>query len=262
MKRKLKIKRGISQKVQKYFHTIPEYNPLVVTILILLIIIIVCLSVSMYSLYDSLSIRDSQVESLVDRLEQQNESNMESIESQLSEYGDDIDDAVERIDEAEFNMSSQSEDIAAIQKKQEELAATLSPTPAPTKTPATASSGSRRYSVNVRLSQADIRNIAALVYLEAGSQSYKCQKAIASVIINRMKRYNKTASQVIWEPGVFSPANRVKSTRPSDQCVKAVKDVINDGTTLPKNVVAFRNGHYHSFGKQYCCIDGVYFTSM
>lgn len=114
--------------------------------------------------------------------------------------------------------------------------------------------------IGVKVTEKDIRDIAALVYLEAGAQSYKCQKAIASVIFNRMVRYNKTASQVIYENGVFSPASKVSRTTPSGSCMKAVRDVLVNGLTLPKNVLAFRNGHYHSFGKKYCCIDGVYFS--
>lgn len=116
--------------------------------------------------------------------------------------------------------------------------------------------------IGVKVTEKDIRDIAALVYLEAGAQSYKCQKAIASVIFNRMVQYNKTASQVIYENGVFSPASKVSRTTPSGSCMKAVRDVLANGLTLPKNVLAFRNGHYHSFGKKYCCIDGVYFSKV
>lgn len=116
--------------------------------------------------------------------------------------------------------------------------------------------------LNVKVSEKDIRDIAALVYLEAGSQSYRCQKAIASVIFNRMIRYGMTAQQVIHQNGVFSPANRVSSTTPSSSCLMAVREVLEEGTTLPRNVVAFRNGHYHTFGRRYCSIDGVYFTAL
>ena len=114
--------------------------------------------------------------------------------------------------------------------------------------------------IGVKVTEKDIRDIAALVYLEAGAQSYKCQKAIASVIFNRMIKYHKTASQVIYEDGVFSPASKVSRTTPSGSCMKAVKDVLANGLTLPKNVVAFRNRRYHSFGKPYVAIDNVYFS--
>lgn len=126
----------------------------------------------------------------------------------------------------------------------------------PTPTPKSTS----RTKVNVKVSQKDIRNIAALVYLECGSCSDRCKRAVASVVFNRMMRYHKTASQAIYEKGVFSVSGRVSRTKPSQSCLDAVNYVLNHGTTLPLRVTAFRNGHYHSFGKHYCKIDGVYFT--
>ena len=119
---------------------------------------------------------------------------------------------------------------------------------------------SRRSRMNI--SEADIRRIASLVYLECGNSGYRCQQAVASVIINRMKRYHKTARQVIYEDGVFSPAYKVAYTRPSSSCLRAVRSVINNGSILPQKVVAFRNNHYHSFGRPYCRIDNVYFSAM
>lgn len=118
--------------------------------------------------------------------------------------------------------------------------------------------------LGIEVSDKDIRNIAALVYLEAGSQScsYKLKKAIASVIFNRMIRYGKTADQVIYENGVFSPASRVSSTNPSSSCLMAVREVLEEGTTLPRNVVAFQLYGYHRFGRPYCKIDNVYFTAI
>ena len=129
-------------------------------------------------------------------------------------------------------------------------------------TPKAATPTPKANKLNVKVSEADIRDIAALVYLESGSQSYKCQKAIASVIFNRMIRYNMTAQQVIYQRGVFSPANRVSRTTPSRSCLKAVREVLESGATLPLRVTAFRNGRYHSFGSPYCCIDGVYFSKV
>lgn len=119
-----------------------------------------------------------------------------------------------------------------------------------------------RNTLGLELTESDIRNISALVYLEAGSGSYELQKAIASVIFNRMLRYHMTASQTIYQRGVFSPANRVARTIPSERCLRAVREVMSNGLTLPSNVLAFRSGHYHSFGHRYCQIANVYFTSM
>lgn len=119
-------------------------------------------------------------------------------------------------------------------------------------------------SLGLKLSDKDIRNIASLVYLEAGSNScsYQLQKAIASVIFNRMKKYHLTATQAIYQAGVFSTSSRVSRTTPSERCMRAVREVMANGVTLPANVVAFRTGQYHSFGRHYCKIDNVYFTAI
>ena len=117
-------------------------------------------------------------------------------------------------------------------------------------------------SLGIDLTEDEEYMIASLVYLEAGSGSYELQKAIASVIFNRMIRYGMTARQVIFQPGVFSPAGRVAYTRPSAMSRMAVRDVLEDGTTLPRNVLAFQLGGYHRFGRAYCKIQGVYFTAM
>lgn len=116
--------------------------------------------------------------------------------------------------------------------------------------------------LGVEVSEQDIRDISALVYLEAGSGSYELQKAIASVIFNRMIRYNMTAQQVIYQRGVFTPANRVRSTTPSSMSQMATREVLETGTTLPRSVVAFRTNHYHDFGTHYGVIDGIYFTAI
>ena len=118
--------------------------------------------------------------------------------------------------------------------------------------------------LGLKLSDKDIRNIASLVYLEAGSPrcSYKLQKAVASVVFNKMKRYNLTATQAIYQAGAFSTSYKVARTIPSEQCMRAVLDVMANGVTMPSNVLAFRNDHYHTFGHKYCKIDNVYFSTL
>lgn len=116
--------------------------------------------------------------------------------------------------------------------------------------------------LGIDITEDDEYMIASLVYLEAGSGSYELQKAIASVIFNRMIRYNMTAHQVIYQPGVFSPASRVASTRPSGTSQMAVREVLENGCTLPTRVVAFQLGGYHRFGSPYCKIQNVYFTEV
>ena len=116
--------------------------------------------------------------------------------------------------------------------------------------------------LGLELTESDIRDISALVYLESGSGSVELQRAIASVIFNRMIRYNMTAHQVIYQRGVFSPASRVARTIPSQTSIDAVRYVMQNGCTIPQSVVAFQLGGYHSFGRPWGKIDKVYFTAM
>lgn len=183
-------------------------------------------------------------------------------DGQLSDHRDQVKEELSEIERRLANVEHQTElqGIRLVMHREmiDQMAADVEildgylPTPTPVP----------QNAVDVTVSEEDIRNLAALVYLEAGSQSYRCQLAIASVLFNRMMKYNKTASQVIWEDGVFSPASRVRRTTPSASCVAAVREVLSSGCTLPRNVLAFRNRTYHTFGRPYCQIDGVYFTAM
>lgn len=106
--------------------------------------------------------------------------------------------------------------------------------------------------------------IASLVYLEAGGQgcSYELKKAIASVFFNQMIYFGTDVTHTIFRGGAFSVANKVRSTTPSASCRMAVREVLENGTTLPRNVLAFQLGGYHSFGHRYCRIQNVYFNTM
>lgn len=112
------------------------------------------------------------------------------------------------------------------------------------------------------LSEYETQLLAKLVYCEVGNCSYRLKKAVASVVINQTKRYGLSIRGAIYRDGAFSTSYKVARTRASSSCIQAVRDVAMNGTTLPRSVIAFRNGHYHSFGRRYCRIENVYFSSM
>ena len=143
---------------------------------------------------------------------------------------------------------------------------TSTPTPAYTPARTLASSSlavqdTGRYTIYGLVTDQEIRDMAALVYLEAGAQSYRCQLAIASVIVNLMVKNHATVNATIFNSRTFSPARRISYTNPSQSCINAVRDVLTNGTIFPANVTAFRNRHYHNFGTPYCVIEGVYFST-
>lgn len=114
----------------------------------------------------------------------------------------------------------------------------------------------------VSLTESEATMLAALVTLEAKGESYECQKAVASLVINRMLTSNLTVEGVIYQKNQFSTASRVASTTPTESCQNAVNEVLAKGTTLPIYVTFFRAGYYHSWGDQvaYTCMDNTYFS--
>ena len=116
----------------------------------------------------------------------------------------------------------------------------------------------------IEITEEEEYRVASLVYLEAGGQgcSYELKKAIATVFFNQMVRYGLTVNQTIYRSGAFSVANRVSSTRPDSSCRMAVREVLENGGTLPRSVIAFRTNNYHNFGTHFCKIQTVYFTSV
>ena len=107
--------------------------------------------------------------------------------------------------------------------------------------------------------------VASLVFLEAGGKgcSYELKMAVATVFFNQMQRYGLTVNQAIYRSGAFDVSSRVRYTTPSASCRAAVRQVLEQGGTMPSNVLAFRNGHYHTdFGHPYCRIQNVYFSTM
>lgn len=90
-------------------------------------------------------------------------------------------------------------------------------------------------------SEADIRLLAAITYLEAGNQSYRGKVAVASVVINRLesKKFPNTLKSVIYQSGQFTPAMNGSLTKLyyskksiQKECVKAAKEVLTEGSKL------------------------------
>ena len=113
------------------------------------------------------------------------------------------------------------------------------------------------------LSDEEIRDLSALVYLEAGGESYECMKAVASVVINRMENSNSSLYDIIYAPNQFEPAHNIPYTNPSEDAINAVNEIITNGPCLPKNVTFFRAGYYHNWSdliQPYTVIDNTYFS--
>lgn len=118
--------------------------------------------------------------------------------------------------------------------------------------------------------------LATLVYLESSICSEGCQKAVASVIFNRLdsgrwkKDVNKdgkvTLYDIVYYPNAFSPAYLIEDYKDetTQECYDAVDYVIQNGPTVPTYVRYFRTNYHFKWDgyKGYCDMDNVYFGYM
>lgn len=115
----------------------------------------------------------------------------------------------------------------------------------------------------ISMTDEDIYILATLVYLECGAESFDCQCAVASVVVNRMTTRNMSLYDIIYEPYQFSPAELITQYEPSDSSLAAAKKVVQDGPTIPEYVTFFRADYYFDWGDRYVDymnIDKTYFS--
>lgn len=113
------------------------------------------------------------------------------------------------------------------------------------------------------MSDEEVELFAKLVYLESGSTSVDCQRAVASVVLNRITTQRSDLKSVVYAKGQFAVANKLSSAKYSDESLSAVEYVLEHGPTVPEYVTYFREGHYFNWGpdhKGYTNIDNVYFS--
>lgn len=108
-------------------------------------------------------------------------------------------------------------------------------------------SGAENESDYFYLSDEDIRDFAALLFLEAGAAPEEVKYAVASVILNRMTLWNMSFNEVAYQKNQFSPASLINSTEARDVEINIVKDILKNGPTIDKYVCYFRAGHYHKW---------------
>lgn len=105
--------------------------------------------------------------------------------------------------------------------------------------------------------------LARLVYREANTESFECQMAIVSVVINRWQdgRWGHTLGEVVYSPYQFTPANLLYKTTPTELNYKAVDTVLKNGCTLPSYCMYFRADYHFNWDgyKPYTKIDSTCF---
>ena len=115
------------------------------------------------------------------------------------------------------------------------------------------------------ISSVEREMLARLVYLEANTESLECQRAVASVVVNRWLdgRWGSTIASVIYSPYQFSPAGLIHKTTPTETNYVAVDHILKSGSILPKYCLYFRSEHCFSDVwegyARYAQIDDMYF---
>ena len=111
--------------------------------------------------------------------------------------------------------------------------------------------GKGKYS-GIKVSDADRKLLAQLVKREAGGESFKGQKAVVEVVLNRVldSRFPNTIRGVIFQKGQFSTASKLSKTTPTQTNYDAVDYVLEHGATvLHGNYVYFSAGKCHGSGR-------------
>lgn len=117
------------------------------------------------------------------------------------------------------------------------------------------------YTYNIMSSEREM--LARLVHREANIESFECQMAVASVVINRWQdgRWGNSLSEVIYSQYQFTPSNLLYQTTPTELNYKAVDTILKNGCTLPAYCMYFRADYGFDWDgyEHYVKIDSTYF---
>lgn len=114
----------------------------------------------------------------------------------------------------------------------------------------------------IELTDDEVYMLATLIYLEGNVESLDCQRAICSVVINRMNMWDMTLEEVIYQKNQFTPARLIKYYDPTDVQIGIVEEIMKHGVTIPEYVCYFRADRYHNWSgmNDFKYIDSTYFS--
>lgn len=118
--------------------------------------------------------------------------------------------------------------------------------------------------VYYNITQEERDMLAKLVYLEAGICGGPCQRAVASVVFNRLEAgyWGDSLEEVIYYKNAFSPAYLIATCeQPPQEIYNTVDYILKNGPTIPKEVRYFRTDYDFSWEgyAHYATYDNVYF---
>lgn len=105
--------------------------------------------------------------------------------------------------------------------------------------------------------------LARITYLEANNQNQDGQRAVVSVVLNRVEYgyWGDTIYDVLFAKGQFTPAYKINQTTPTESNYEAVDYVLENGATVPEWVMFFRTDYHFSWDgyTPYAKIHDMYF---
>lgn len=115
------------------------------------------------------------------------------------------------------------------------------------------------------LNYLDRELLAKLLYNEGRGESIECQRAIVSVVINRLNSgyWGDTIKEVVYARNQFEPVSRglIDRTKPLQTQYDAIDYVLEHGTTIPSWVLYFRASYHFDWSgyTKYKSISNTYF---
>lgn len=115
------------------------------------------------------------------------------------------------------------------------------------------------------VSSSDRELLAKLLYCEGRGESVECQRAIISVVFNRLDsgKWGNSLNKVVYAKGQFEPVAKglLKNAKPSQIQYEVVDYIIENGTTIPSWVLFFRASYHFNWQNYtpYTSIDNTYF---
>ena len=100
--------------------------------------------------------------------------------------------------------------------------------------------------------------MAAVVMSEAGSEKFIGKVAVAAVILNRADMFDSSIYGIVTAKNQFSYPYYGKITK---ACYEAVDYALENRSLFPKNMIYFRNQHFHDYGEEYIQIGNHYFST-
>lgn len=95
-----------------------------------------------------------------------------------------------------------------------------------------------------KYSDSDLALLARLIESESGTQCFEGKLAVGTVVMNRVESgyFPDTIRGVIYQKGQFSPvSNGTINNKPSDDALKAAKEILEGSRVLDSNVLYFYN---------------------